>query len=498
MKRINCDIAIIGGGPAGLAAAIEAASAGCDVAVFERSGKVGGARDGGCGFFGVESSIQKAEGNPLTKKQALDFMMEHSHWKTNARLVTEYISFSASTVDWMKEVGLPLTHTSAYYPGAAATIHNYADFRRIKITDLMLKKALELGVKIYYNHSVTKLKMSGGAVAGYEGVTADDMPFEGIAKAMVSAGGGFAGDPEMVREAGYTVDEDLMYTFDLSPMNGDSLRMMWEAGAAKGPMMMDTYMGLTKGYGGPMGTAPLLSALRQPVNIMVNQKGYRFLREDLVSNPGYAGCAIHSQYKGCGIMILDENIYKNPPREERGAFAPPPPDAAPPSDSAPPEAGGDPFDRFTGTMVEIMEEAIAEGCKDFYIADSLEDLACQADIPFKNLKETLDEYNLGCEKGEDSLFYKDEKHLVKITGPRYYAARFFCDTYGGLGGVKIDHKARVLDEREDPIPGLFAAGNDANTIFGECYPFFMAGNTSGFALNTGRMAGLAASGYCKV
>lgn len=123
MRQDYFDIAIIGGGPAGLAAAIEAAKAGCSVAVYERRDKVGGARDGGCGFFGVESSIQKAEHNPLTKKDAFEFMMEHAHWKTNARLVSEYIRFSASTVEWMKdEIGLPITHTSGYYPGAAETM----------------------------------------------------------------------------------------------------------------------------------------------------------------------------------------------------------------------------------------------------------------------------------------------------------------------------------------------------------------------------------------
>lgn len=503
-KKFETDLLVVGAGPAGLAAAIEAASAGFSVIILERREKAGGARDGGCGFFGVESKIQKKEANPLTKQQAFEFMMEHGHWKTNARLVTEYINFSASTVAWMEELGLPLTHTAGYYPGAASTIHNYADFRRIKITNLMLQKALDLGVAIYYNHSVTKLIMTENAVSGCMGTDMDGNPFEVSCKAVVSAAGGFGGNYDMVKAAGYTMGEDLMYTFDLSDMNGAGLQMMWDVGAMKAPMMMDTYMGLTQGYGGPMGTAPKLSALRQPCNIMVNQKGYRFLREDLVSNPGYVGCAIHSQYKGCGIMILDQNIYENPPvRQPEGPGGPPPeeppagggaPGGPPPGDESPADSK-EPFDRFTGTMVEIMEEAIAEGNRDFFIADSLEELAQQTGIPYDNLKETIDEYNQMCDSGADTLFYKDSKYLVKITGPRFYAARFFCDTYGGLGGVKTDHKMRVLNDCEDPIPGLYAAGNDANTIFGESYPFYMAGNTSGFALNTGRMAGIAAAGY---
>ena len=231
--------------------------------------------------------------------------MEHAHWKTNARLVSEYISFSASTVEWMKnEIGLPITHTSGYYPGAAETIHNYADFRRIKITNLMRKRAEELHVQIFCQHSILGLVQSSTDTFSYEGTDECGRSFAGTAKAVISAAGGFGGDPKMVHEAGYTMGKDLMYTFDLSDMDGSGIRMLWALGAKKAPMMMDTYMGLAQGYGGPMGTAPKLSALRQPYNLMVNQKGYRFLREDLVSNPGAVAIAAGDVFKNGGVPAI--------------------------------------------------------------------------------------------------------------------------------------------------------------------------------------------------
>lgn len=504
MKKYNFDVAVVGGGPAGLAAAVEAAEKGAKTGLFEKSTKVGGARDGGIGFLGVESEIQKAEGSYITKKDAFNYMMEHASWKTNARLVSEYINMSASTVEWMQKLGLKLTHSSSYYPGAASTIHNYADFRNVKITNILLQKAIELGVEICYESAILHAVMADGKVVGFRGTTRDGEPIEGICTALIVAGGGFGGDPELVSETGYTVDKDLMYTFDMPNMNGDGLRLMWEAGATKAPMMMDTYLGLAKGYGGPMGTAPKLAGLRQPTNIMVNQKGYRFMPEDLVSNPAYVGSAIHSQYGHCGIMILDEKMYQKFMQDGGGDNGPGPggPPAGsenkrePHSEAPQADKEVEPFERFTGTMDEIMREAIAQGSEDFFIAESLEDLAEQADIPFDNLKNTIDEYNGMCQQKEDYIFYKAPRYLQPICGPKYYAARFFCDTYGGLGGVKIDHRARVLNKQEDPIPGLYAAGNDANTIFGECYPFYMAGNTSGFALNTGRMAGMASAEFC--
>ena len=45
MKEITCDFAIIGAGPAGLSAAVQAAQSGIKTAVFEKTGKVGGLRD---------------------------------------------------------------------------------------------------------------------------------------------------------------------------------------------------------------------------------------------------------------------------------------------------------------------------------------------------------------------------------------------------------------------------------------------------------------------
>ncbi|NLK89473.1 MAG: FAD-binding protein, partial [Clostridiaceae bacterium] len=79
--------------------------------------------------------------------------------------------------------------------------------------------------------------------------------------------------------------------------------------------------------------------------------------------------------------------------------------------------------------------------------------------------------------------------LKPLKGPRFYAIAFYPGAYGSLGGIKINYKTEVLDEEWNKIPGLYAAGTDANTIFGDSYVFILPGNTMGFALNSGRMAG---------
>ena len=46
-----------------------------------------------------------------------------------------------------------------------------------------------------------------------------------------------------------------------------------------------------------------------------------------------------------------------------------------------------------------------------------------------------------------------------------------------------------------PIEGLYSAGSDANTIYGDSYNFTLPGNSMGFAVNTGRMAGESVAEY---
>ncbi len=48
------------------------------------------------------------------------------------------------------------------------------------------------------------------------------------------------------------------------------------------------------------------------------------------------------------------------------------------------------------------------------------------------------------------------------------------------GGLKADARARVVDAEGAPIPGLYAAGNNAGSPFGNRYPG--AGGTIGPAL----------------
>lgn len=95
----------------------------------------------------------------------------------------------------------------------------------------------------------------------------------------------------------------------------------------------------------------------------------------------------------------------------------------------------------------------------------------------------------------DEMFFKKHKYMKPLKGGKYYAARHFPAGYGSLGGVKTNDKMEVLDPSGIKIPGLYACGTDACNIYGDSYCFFMPGNTMGFAVNSGRMAGYNAVDY---
>ena len=67
--------------------------------------------------------------------------------------------------------------------------------------------------------------------------------------------------------------------------------------------------------------------------------------------------------------------------------------------------------------------------------------------------------------------------------------------YGTVGGIRINENCEACDKDFEPVPGLYAAGADACNIYDDSYMFLLPGNSMGFAVNTGRIAGMSAAEY---
>lgn len=91
-------------------------------------------------------------------------------------------------------------------------------------------------------------------------------------------------------------------------------------------------------------------------------------------------------------------------------------------------------------------------------ADTIAELAEKIGRDPEALQATIDRYNEMCDKGVDEDFGRDPELMAKIeTGP-YYAIAITPALVATTGGAQRDTSGRVLDWDEEPIPGLYEAG----------------------------------------
>ena len=119
-------------------------------------------------------------------------------------------------------------------------------------------------------------------------------------------------------------------------------------------------------------------------------------------------------------------------------------------------------------------------------ADTIEQLAQRLNIDPGNLRETVDRMNGFAQTGRDlefgrgSTIYQNHNgdasagganpNLGPIATAPFYALRLYPSDIGTSAGLVTDDTARVLDSGNRPIAGLYACGNDMQSIMGGTYP----------------------------
>ncbi|MBW2065121.1 MAG: FAD-dependent oxidoreductase [Deltaproteobacteria bacterium] len=476
MKKLSTDIIVVSAGVAGLAAAIAAAEKGARVIGFEKASTTGGTGNMGMGPLGVESRLQRLKSLGPTKDEAFRIFMDYTHWQVDGRLVRAYFDKAATTIDWLEGMGVEFMDPCAYFPGGHPTWHPVkpgTEGCAANMVRIMTERAKELGVEIHLQTPVKKIIKGEGKITGVIAEDRSGNEIEAEGKAVIIATGGFGDDPKMIRKyTGYEWGKDIQ-SFRVPGLVGDGIRMAWEVGAASTEMRMELIY-LMPGEVNP----ELAEAFRQP-HLLVNLLGERFINEEIMPNTAFTGNAISRQKERTSFLIFDEDIKRH--METVG------------------------FDFYhlvfpytkVSNLDALIKEAHGSGCRDIYVADSLEELAEQTGIDPQGLKATVKEYNEFCERGFDPVFNKSHRLLRPIKSPRFYAGKQLPGAYGTLGGIKINYRTEVLDKKWNKIPGLYAAGTDACSIYGDTYVFILPGNTMGFALNSGRIAGENAAEYVK-
>lgn len=140
-------------------------------------------------------------------------------------------------------------------------------------------------------------------------------------------------------------------------------------------------------------------------------------------------------------------------------------------------------------------------------ADTLRDLAGKLELSAEGLQEQVHEFNQHAGDGNDPAFHRGQSsydryrgdpcgetgahNLRPLGGGPYHAVEILLGCVGTKGGLTTDAHGRVQSSSGRPIPGLYACGNVAASIFGPGYPG--AGAPLASAMTWGYLAADAAS-----
>ncbi|MCR4745977.1 MAG: FAD-dependent oxidoreductase [Lachnospiraceae bacterium] len=478
MREYDADLGIIAAGPAGLAAAVEAVEAGLKVVVVEKSRVVGGAANGGMGPLGIGTRYQRSQMESVTVEKAFKMFMEYTHYNVDARLIKRYFSQSAETIEWLEAHGVEFEGAFRYFPESECTWHIVKTDKGIGpaaasfMNKKLQKSAEEKGVTFLFEHSAKKLIKENDRICGIIAETKEGEEIKINCSAAVVATGGAGGNKAMIKElTGFEHGKNL-FSFAIPNLTGDGLRMAWEAGADQLPVRIE----MAADIGGlERANGSVTNVVRQP-NLIVNKQGRRIMNEEKMQNTTYlSNVADHQKDKTCFVIFDDEAArYYEKNGVDVVSFVTPDPDVS--------------------DFHEGFDEIIKRGSKNYFRADSIEELAENCGINKETLIKTVEEYNGYCDH-YDSEFYKDPKFLKPIKKGPYFAAAIHPGGYGTVGGIRINENCEACDKDFEPVKGLYAAGADACNIYDDSYMFLLPGNSMGFALNTGRIAAKSAVSY---
>lgn len=398
--------------------------------------------------------------------------MRYSHYRANTAVVNMFVENSADTIEMLKGIGVEFEDVVKYLPDMAeelASMHIPKGLG-MRCQELLLKAVKEAGIDIFVNTRVEHLIMEDGKVVG---VTAKDNDGEVTtvgAKAVIIATGGYGCNPEMMKKYNFLGGDTKVWTTIPSVMGventGDGFLLAEEAGGViNGGGVIQLFAGginkLAGSESGAAGTQPCL---------WVNKKAHRFINEDISKKGTFAGTALAGQEDSLAYGILDADMMKYLQEVGSdisfGAFLP-----------------------LHKPMTHLMDELEADmAAGNAWVADSFEELADKMGVDKKTFLATVERYNALCETGCDSDFHKDPQFLKPLRKAPFYAILTAPDYPTTCGGIMVNKNLQVLNGKFEPIPGLFAAGNDASGLYGDSYTMTIPGSTNGFAHTSGWVA----------
>ncbi|MEJ2246666.1 MAG: FAD-dependent oxidoreductase, partial [Acidobacteriota bacterium] len=302
-NAIESDVAVIGSGASGLAAALTAAEGGARVILFEKQRTPGGTSNFFEGIFAVESRMQKENFIEYSRDEAFRNIMEYSHWKANPRLVRAIVNESCKTISWLQQQGVEFSGVTINMPRSPRTYHRVTG-GGLAVVKTLVTRAKENRVDLRLGTPVTRILREGDRITGVV-VEGDSDDIQVRAKAVVIASGGFANNKQWIKKyTGLELEQSLLPIGNVDKL-GDGIRMAWEVGAAEeGIGVMELYRvgPITTQIGGQVEWPTV-----QP-DLWVDPRGERFCNEGIAFYDTSAG-NVNAKFKeGYSFSLFDSSI----------------------------------------------------------------------------------------------------------------------------------------------------------------------------------------------
>ena len=345
----------------------------------------------------------------------------------------------------------------------------------------LAKSADDAGVRLYTDAAATRLIMEGGRVAGAEVATPDGAVAVRARRGVLLAAGGFPHD--VARRAELfprTPTGWEHWTLAPETTTGDGIDLGLSAGGRFDTALASPVawcpVSLVPYRSGRVGTYPHIVDRGKPGVIGVLSTGRRFVNE-ADGYYQYTAAMIEAAPEGEEVaswLVCDHRFQR----------------------------------RYPFGMAKPSPVPVWPYLRSGYLARgrTLDELARRCGIDPVGLQQTVARFNAFARVGEDPDFGRgstpfnrgsgDPEHgpnpsLGMIQKPPFYAIKVRPGSFGTFAGLRTDASSRVLDERAEPIPGLYAAGSDQANVMGGHYP--SGGINIGPAMTFGYLAGLHAA-----
>jgi len=458
------DVLVIGAGPAGLAAAVEATHRGQTVRVVEARDMKEDYLPRTWLFAGTD--LQTDAEIIDSGETLLDEWTDLTGGDPDSPQVARYALHQVELVyDWMTDLGYEFTLDSCDRcegMGSRRRLHTMLS------THNYLYDELEPDTVRLATAAESLVTAEDGRVIGAEFFDWQAGERGWIeARWTVVATGGFLADLDRVVAARPELEDVDLWVGSLPWARGNGHDMVTAVG---GDFVNDGAVGLyghllPDPYSGTGATAPTVAH-----GIWVDTTGVRFTDETAASSM-HTGEAAAARPGGIVWSIMDDH-------------------------TGPRIRFDDESRDYSLTLEDLQDAGLA------HTAADLDGLALVADLPADTLAQTVDAWNRQLAEALPDPFGRDRPDEHLIATPPFHAVRVVVTPCKAFGGIAVDESGIVLDTAGRPIRGLLAAGEAAGMAGGSLVGSdFASGQASGFSgsvtavVYSGRTAGATASGH---